>query len=67
MEWVFYGIAFVVALLVTGSAVYMLFWASKRGQLRDFEKGALSIFDKDEPVGRPTDSFPGKRPPPPSA
>lgn len=61
MDWVFYGLAFLIAVLITGSAVYALQWSSKRGQLRDFEKGALSIFDENEPVGKLTDAFPAKR------
>ncbi|PTY06604.1 hypothetical protein DB347_11230 [Opitutaceae bacterium EW11] len=60
MEWFFYAFAFVFALLVTASAVYGLYWSSKHGQLRDFEKGAASIFDETEPVGVPTDFFPKK-------
>ncbi len=62
MEWFFYGLAFVVAVAITASAVYALHWASKKGQLRDFEKGAASIFDDKEPIGEPTDFFPGKDP-----
>jgi nitrogen fixation-related uncharacterized protein len=65
MEWLFYGIAFLVAVLITSSAVYALHWSSKTGQLRDFEKGAASIFDESEPVGKPTDFFPGKSKPAP--
>lgn len=41
------------------SAVYGLVWAVRHGQLGDFAAGARSIFDEDEPVGRPTDAFPG--------
>jgi len=62
MEWVFYGLAFLIAVLITGSAVYALQWSSKNGQLRDLEKGAESIFDENEPIGRATDFFPGKEP-----
>lgn len=61
-EWFFYGLAFLVAVAITGSAVYALYWASSKGQLRDLEKGAASIFDDKEPIGRPTDFFPGKAP-----
>lgn len=61
MEWFFYGVAFVVAVLITGSAVYALYWSSKHGQLRDFEKGAASIFDEKEPIGQPTDFFPQRK------
>jgi cbb3-type cytochrome oxidase maturation protein len=62
MEWFFYGLAFLIAVLITGSAVYALQWSSKNGQLRDLEKGAASIFDEKEPIGQPTDFFPGKKP-----
>lgn len=65
MEWVFYGIAFLVSVLVTGSAVYALYWSSKKGQLRDLDQGALSIFDEKEPVGQATDHFPGEKSPRP--
>ena len=58
MEWIFYTVAFLVALALSGSAVYALFWSSKHGQLRDFDRGAASIFDDEEPVGRMTDHFP---------
>ncbi|OAM91723.1 hypothetical protein OH491_25145 [Termitidicoccus mucosus] len=61
MEWLFYIIAFVIGVAITASAVYALHWSSKHGQLRDFEKGAASIFDEKEPIGRPTDFFPQKR------
>ena len=64
MEWISYIIAFVIALLITASAVVALRWAVKTGQFRDFEKGAETIFDDDEPMGRAADSFPGKTPPP---
>lgn len=62
--WFGYGLCFLVGVLMTCSAVYALKWASRRGQLRDFEKGAASIFDETEPVGRFTDSFPGQKVPP---
>jgi cbb3-type cytochrome oxidase maturation protein len=61
MDWVFYTVAFLVALALSGSAVYALYWASKHGQLRDFDRGAASIFDDQEPVGRMTDHFPVRR------
>jgi nitrogen fixation-related uncharacterized protein len=60
MDWFFYAVALPVALLFLASAVYALHWSSRHGQLKDFEKGAVSIFDKEEPVGRTTDSFPLK-------
>ena len=61
MEWIFYTFAFLVAIAISGTAVYALYWSSKHGQLRDFERGAASIFDEQEPVGEMTDHFPAKR------
>ena len=61
MEWIFYTFAFLVAAAISGTAVYALYWSSKHGQLRDFERGAASIFDEHEPVGQMTDHFPVKR------
>jgi cbb3-type cytochrome oxidase maturation protein len=61
MEWIFYTLAFLIATAISGTAVYALYWSSKHGQLRDFERGATSIFDEQEPVGQMTDRFPAKR------
>ncbi|HUJ42255.1 MAG TPA: hypothetical protein VLW52_01485 [Opitutaceae bacterium] len=61
MEWIFYTLAFIIATAISGTAVYALYWSSKHGQLRDFERGATSIFDEQEPVGRMTDHFPTER------
>jgi len=61
MEWIFYIVAFLAAAALTGTAVYALYWSSKNGQLRNFEQGAKSIFDDEEPIGRMTDQFPEKR------
>ena len=61
MEWFFYTVAFLIALAISGTAVYALYWSSKHGQLRDFERGATSIFDQEEPVGEMTDHFPARR------
>lgn len=50
------------SMLVFGStAVWALVWAIRSGQLSEFRKGALSIFDEEEPVGEATDSFPKDR------
>jgi len=40
------------------SAVGALAWAVQSGQLANFQSGATSIFDEDEPVGEITDAFP---------
>lgn len=42
------------------AAALALQWAAKNGQLSDFEKGARSIFDEEEPEGQMTDHFPKK-------
>lgn len=44
-----------MAMLVVVSAVYGLYWASRKGQLQNLEEGAKVIFDDEEPVGLPTD------------
>ena len=54
-EWFLYYVAFPMAVLVVASAVYGLYWASKKGQLRNLEEGAKVIFDDEEPLGEPTD------------
>ena len=61
MEWIFYPLALLIATAISGTAVYALYWSSKHGQLRDFERGAASIFDEQEPVGQMTDHFPAAR------
>jgi nitrogen fixation-related uncharacterized protein len=62
MSWnVYLAIIFLFGILFFASAVYALFWASRKGQLRDFEKGSRVIFDEDEPEGAFQDSFPSRR------
>jgi len=48
-------------LLFGSSAVWALAWAIRHGEMSDFRAGAESIFDDDEPIGQPTDEFPGRR------
>lgn len=48
-------------LLCGSSAVWALVWAIRTHQMRHFAKGAASIFDAHEPIGQPTDRFPGSR------
>jgi nitrogen fixation-related uncharacterized protein len=61
MDWIFYTLVSLIAAALTGTAVYALYWSSRHVQLRDFERGAVSIFDEKEPVGQMTDRFPEKR------
>ncbi len=58
---VFYVLVWGFAALCGLSAVYGLVWAVRNGQVRDFARGAASIFDDDEPIGEMTDRFPGER------
>jgi nitrogen fixation-related uncharacterized protein len=53
-----YALAWGLILLFGASAVLALVWAVERGQLRNFERAARTIFDEDEPVGTLTDRFP---------
>jgi nitrogen fixation-related uncharacterized protein len=55
-----YWIIFGATLLIGATAVYGLYWAARSGQFNNVNAGALDIFDKDEPVGTPTDHFPGE-------
>ncbi|MDE2506499.1 MAG: cbb3-type cytochrome oxidase assembly protein CcoS [Planctomycetota bacterium] len=57
-----YVVLGISALMFGATAVLALAWALRKGQLENFQRGATSIFDADEPVGRPTDFFPGGRP-----
>ena len=43
-----------------GSAVAMLYWSVRRGQLRDFDEQAKVIFTEEEPEGEISDHFPDK-------
>lgn len=47
-----------VIALLSISSVSALIWAVSSGQLGEFQKGATTIFDEDEPIGEVTDSFP---------
>jgi nitrogen fixation-related uncharacterized protein len=58
--------SYVFLMILTGalfflSAVVVLYWCAKSGQLRDFDKNSRSIFSDDEPEGEETDFFPGAR------
>lgn len=56
-------LAAIIILLVMGAGatavVASFFWAAKNQQFENIEEGSLTIFDPAEPVGEPTDSFPG--------
>ncbi len=48
--------------LFGGAAVLALGWAFRNGQFENFDQGSKSIFGPDEPIGEPTDAFPGALP-----
>ena len=50
-----YAVLACSVILFGGSAAYALIWALRRGQFENVQRGATSIFDADEPIGRPTD------------
>ncbi len=62
-----YFIIFGTIALLGVSAAFVFGWAIQSGQFSDFEKGATSIFDADEPLGEMTDFFPGQQPGSPGA
>ena len=51
---IFIGVIFFIV------AVGALYWSAKKGQLRDFDQQAKTIFTEEEPEGELTDSFPEK-------
>jgi nitrogen fixation-related uncharacterized protein len=55
VNWILFIGSFVV---LPVSALFALRWAVRTGQLDNLNKGALVIFDDEEPVGRVTDHFP---------
>lgn len=54
-----YGIVWIVVLGFAGSAIGALVWAIQHGHMERFGSAARSIFDDEEPVGKPTDAFLG--------
>jgi nitrogen fixation-related uncharacterized protein len=65
-EWFLLYVALPMAMLIVASAVYGLYWASKKGQLQNLEEGAKVIFDEEEPIGTPTDQTLNQPKPPKS-
>ena len=60
MDWVYYIVVFGILGLFSGTVIWALWWAVRGGQMSHFQRGATSIFDDDEPVGKVTDAFPGE-------
>jgi hypothetical protein len=59
MNWITWLLFIGSVVVLPGSALLALRWAVRHGQLQHLQKGALLIFDEDEPVGQFTDHFPG--------
>lgn len=53
----YYILVFGILLLFGATVIWALWWAIRGGQFSDFQKGATSIFDEDEPIGEVTDHF----------
>ena len=52
---IFLGVVFFIV------AISPLFWTAKKGQLRNFNSQAKTIFTDEEPEGEISDTFPGKK------
>ncbi len=46
--------------LLGASVLAVFVWAIRSGQFENFQQGATSIFDPDEPIGEITDRFPSE-------
>ena len=57
-----YILIFGTIALLSITVVIVFVWAIRTGQFADFQQGATSIFDDDEPLGEMTDWFPDQRP-----
>ncbi|RCL33765.1 MAG: cbb3-type cytochrome oxidase assembly protein CcoS [Puniceicoccaceae bacterium] len=52
---IFLGLVFFIV------AISALYWTAKKGQLRDFNSQAKTIFTHEEPEGEISDAFPGEK------
>ena len=52
---IFLGVVFFIV------AVSALYWSAKKGQLREFDSEAKTIFTDEEPEGEISDTFPSKK------
>ncbi len=57
MSWLAIILVFALIGAFSASVIYALWWALRGGQMSDFQKGATSIFDEEEPIGRVTDTL----------
>jgi len=61
MGWIPLILIFGVISAFSVSTIYALWWALRGGQMSNFQQGATSIFDDEEPLGQVTDTFPDKK------
>ena len=61
MSWIALVFIFGLISAFSVSVIYGLWWALRGGQMSNFQQGATSIFDDEEPIGQMTDAFPGKK------
>lgn len=61
MHWVYFIVVFGMLGLFSATVIWAMWWALRGGQFSDFQRGATSIFDADEPVGKVTDAFPDQQ------
>jgi len=57
-DFIVYAVLLGSIVLFGGAAILALSWAVRDGQFQNFERGAKTIFDPDEPIGEITDCFP---------
>ena len=57
-----YLLIFGTIALLSVTVIALFAWAIRNGQFSDFQQGATSIFDDDEPLGEMTDWFPDQHP-----
>lgn len=43
-------------------SISMLYWSAKKGQLREFDAQAKTIYTNEEPEGEVSDTFPESKP-----
>lgn len=61
MHVIYYIAVFGMLALFSGTVIWAMWWAVRGGQFSQFQHGATSIFDDDEPLGQITDAFPGQQ------
>lgn len=58
MSVISYILVFGLIAAFSASVIWALWWAVRGGQFSNFQRGAVCIFDDEEPQGYRTDGFP---------